>query len=89
MASITVQKEDRTMKHIIFFILGALILIGLYWLLVSSDPKAGCYGFGGCPDHATGRSVSTTGQPFAPPNRKSIGNGAKWQPQGPVKEGGM
>jgi len=29
MASITVQKEDHTMKHIIFFILGALILIGL------------------------------------------------------------
>jgi hypothetical protein len=29
MTNITVQKEDHTMKHIIFFILGALILIGL------------------------------------------------------------
>lgn len=29
MANATVQKEDHTMKHIMFFILGALILIGL------------------------------------------------------------
>jgi hypothetical protein len=29
MPNITVQNGDHTMKHIIFFILGALILIGL------------------------------------------------------------
>jgi len=29
MPNIAVQKEEHTMKHIIFFILGALILIGL------------------------------------------------------------
>ena len=29
MANITVQNKDHTMKHIIFIILGALILIGL------------------------------------------------------------
>jgi hypothetical protein len=29
MPNITVQNGDHTMKHILFFILGALILIGL------------------------------------------------------------